>query len=397
MDTPGVRDHGLAARWTGTGHIRFIMARILLVSSEGMIGGAEISLLLLVKYLRARLALSAACPAPSPLSTALAGLGVDCHPLPQPPKGSYGSWHSAAYWPGATYALARAILKAKACLVHANTFHAGAVSLPAALATRRKLVLHARDLTDFGFLTRLLGRYCRRIIAVSQAVECALISGGGPADRIDLVYNGVDSQNLGSGNMPATPRPADTGSDFTFGHIGQFAPWKNHSIFLQAAERVASELPQARFVLVGEDLFGRDRTYERRLHRLAEQSSAAARIHFWGWRTNMEEVWPAIDCLVHTAEREAFGRVIVEAMAHGVPVIAVACGGPAEIIQTGRTGLLVPPGDVRALGRAMLRIARDLELARRIAEAGRRHVLSNFSAEQTAARVQGIYEQVLSM
>ncbi len=382
------------------------MARILLVNSEGGIGGAETSLLLLLKHLCARFVLSVACPAPSPLSAAVVSLGIEHHAIPEPPGLSHGSpcrgvpiamfrvgGPRAAYEAATVYSLTRAIRRTGANLIHANTFYAGAVSVVAAFVTRRRLLLHARDLADFRILARLFGRCSKCILAVSHAVRRALISRGVRPDKIEVVYNGLDSRYPGPHEAFRSARKA---CHFTFAHVGQFVPWKNHAAFLQAAAQVAPELPQAQFAVIGDDLFQRDRIYKREVYKLAERSSAADRIQFWGWRQNMEEVWPAIDCLVHTAEREAFGRVVIEAMAHRVPVIAVASGGPAEIIQGNRTGLLVPPGDLRALIEAMLRVARDRDLADRIAGAGYHHVLSNFTARQTAARVQEIYESVLS-
>ena len=215
-------------------------------------------------------------------------------------------------------------------------------------------------------------------------------------DKIDVVYNGLGSWRSAADENPTASRPARADGRFTFAHVGQFAPWKNHAAFLQAAAHVARELPQGRFAVIGDDLFQRDGSYRQELYRLARRSAAAERIQFWGWREDMEEVWPAVDCLVHTAEREAFGRVVIEAMSHRIPVIAVASGGPAEIVEANRTGWLVPPGDVRALAGAMLRAARDRELADAVADAGYRHVLSNFTAHRTADRVHEIYESILS-
>jgi glycosyltransferase involved in cell wall biosynthesis len=374
-----------------------VMARVLFVSSEGVIGGAETSLLLLTRQICARFEVAVACPAPSPLSKALAADGIESHALPQPPRVRCSSPRYAAYWLATVCGLVRAIRLTKPDIVHANTFYAGAASLPATLVTRRRLLLHARDLVDFGILTRLFDRHCNRVIAVSHAVKCALVSRGIAAHRIQVVYNGLDTNgSLHDGPHENAPPPVRKAEDFVFAHVGQFAPWKNHDIFIKAAAVVARDLPQAQFVIVGDDLFERDGAYKRDLGDLVRRSPAADRIHLWGWRTDMEEVWPAVDCLVHTAEREAFGRVIVEAMGHRIAVIAAACGGPAEIIHADRTGVLVPPGNVEALGEAMLRVARDREFAGRIATAGYRHVLSNFTAPQTAARVQEVYEDILS-
>lgn len=375
------------------------MARVLYVSSEGIIGGAETSLLLLVKYLRTCFSVDVACPVPSPLSQALEALKVDRHALPQPRRASGPSSRCAGYWLATVRQLTRAIRTTRADLVHANSFYAGAASLVATLTTRRRLLLHARDLADFGVLTRLYDRYAERVIAVSHAVKCALASKGARPERIEVVYNGYDfrpgHRARSYAGVPAPPSSGRT-RDFVFAHVGQCVPWKNHAVFLDAAAYVADRLPQSQFAVIGDDLFQRHPSYKQKLFNMARLSSAAGRIHFWGWQTNMEAVWPRIDCLVHTAEREPFGRVVVEAMAHRIPVIAVAAAGPAEIIQADRTGVLVPTTAVHTLGEAMLRLARDREFAATIAVAGYRRARSSFTASQTAARVQHVYEDILS-
>jgi len=150
-------------------------------------------------------------------------------------------------------------------------------------------------------------------------------------------------------------------------------------------------------MLVGDDIFGRDSNYKSSLLSYAENSTIAERVSFLGWQENMHEVWPKIDCLVHTAEREPFGRVIIEAMAHKIPVIAIGSCGPSEIIQEGKTGILVQPDDIEGLSEAMLKLAQDTQFASRLANAGYEHAISSFSADKTAALIQEIYEEVLAM
>ena len=375
------------------------MARILFVSSEGMVGGAETSLLLLIKYLRAGFSVAVACPAPSPLSRALHAEHIDVHDIPARPAVSFSRTRYGLYALAVMRRLRRIIVEAGVDLVHANSFYAGAAALGAARTTRRPVVLHARDLADFGILTWLLSFGAERIIAVSRTVKRALTATGAAPTKIDVVYNGFDIDACrpphSPDGAPTRPKPQRNGN-FVFAHVGQFIPWKNHRAFLEAAAYVARRLPRSRFAIVGDDLFGRDASYKATLRRAARTCSAAEKIQFWGWRTTMEAVWPEIDCLVHPATGEPFGRVIVEAMAHQVPVIAVATGGPAEIIRADRTGVLVPTPEPRALGEAMLRMARDNEFAATIAAAGYRRALSTFTAGRTAGRVRRIYNDILS-
>lgn len=365
------------------------MAKIIFVNLEGKIGGAERSLLLLAKHLRSEFGVSVACPCASPLSAALSELGINSYELPSPPKRTHSSFLSLWYWLKTTWSLIRIILKTRPDIIHANSFYAGVPSVVAALLTRKKLLLHARDLADFGFLTKIFGRFCKKIIAVSFAVRNALVENGISPDKIEVVYNGIDTDCFA--------QPVKNGNDsFVFAHVGQFVPWKNHIIFLKAASIVGRRLSVAKFVIVGDDIFGRNRDYKHSVLDYAKNSVITEQISFPGWQENMNEVWSKIDCLVHTASQEPFGRVIIEAMSHRVPIVAVDSCGPGEIIGDGETGILVQADDVEGLSEAMLKIATDTKLKTRLAEAGYQYVTSNFTAERTATLIKEIYDEVLS-
>ena len=375
------------------------MAGILFVNLEGRIGGAETSLLLMAKHLRDQCVISVACPAESPLSRALAAMRVDFYGIPGPPDRAYSSPLSLVYWLKTSWRLIRIVLRVNPDLIHANSFYAAAPSALAALVTRRKLLSHARDLANFGVFSRLYGYFCERIIAVSHAVRNALMEQGVSPDKIKVVYNGVDDGFFSpsdESNSSLSALGAHRRHSFVFAHVGQFVPWKNHIVFLEAASQVARDLCDVRFVLVGDDIFGRNSAYKRSVLSYAEKSTIAERVDFLGWQANMHEVWPRINCLVHTAEREPFGRVIIEAMAHRIPVIAVDSCGPSEIIQDRKTGVLVQANGIQELSEAMVKMAQDTRFAGRLANAGYEHVISSFAADKTASLIQQIYQEVLA-
>jgi glycosyltransferase involved in cell wall biosynthesis len=322
------------------------------------------------------------------------------HRLPNIPTHAYSSLRGIAYWLKTTCCVIRIVLRANPDIIHANTFYAGMVSLLAAIVMRKKLILHSRDLANFGRFTKLYNRFCRKVIAVSHAVRNALVDQGVSSDKVEVIYNGVDKCSLDRSEGNRTlfiPQNTDESSPFVFAHVGQFVPWKNHIVFLRAASHVARDLPEARFVVVGDDTSGRDSAYKCSVLNYAANCVIAERVSFLGWQDKMCEVWPKINCLVHTADREPFGRVIVEAMAHRVPVIAVGTCGPSEIIQNNKTGILVQVDDVKGLSEAMVRIARHREFADALANAGYEHVMSSFTADKTAARIQEVYKEVLAM
>jgi len=373
------------------------MDRILFVNLEGAIGGAETSLILLVQLLRPRFELAVACPGLSPLAKRLTSDAIRVYDLPEPPSSSHLSPLWCPYWVETARRLVKLVRAVHPDLIHANNLWAGVISVPVTLATNTRLVLHVRDLANLGLLSRLCSWFCQKVIAVSHAVREDLVRSGVRPDKITVLHNAVDHgwvESLAGRTCQEPCRPRK--NPFTFAHVGQFVPWKNHFLFLDAAACVAREVPDCRFTLVGDDVFHRDSRYRRDVLRHVARSPISERITVAGWQEDMTRIWPHIDCLVHTAEREPFGRVIIEAMAYGIPVVAVNRGGPADIIRTGVNGILVARGNVREISLAMLGIARDGRLARSLGTAGRENVRAHFTTAQMMPRLLDVYQEVLS-
>ena len=142
------------------------MVRILYVNLQGKIGGAENSLLLLVRHLQSQFVADVACPARTQLTRVLASIQIDSYGLPKPPNRLYSSISALVYWLRMSTRLVEITFRAKPDVIHANSFYAGMPAILAALVTRKKLLLHARDLANFRFLSRFYGRFSQKIIAV---------------------------------------------------------------------------------------------------------------------------------------------------------------------------------------------------------------------------------------
>jgi glycosyltransferase involved in cell wall biosynthesis len=214
-----------------------------------------------------------------------------------------------------------------------------------------------------------------------------------------VVYNGVEISSsvnaIGSDNAFNSCAARKRGG-ITFANIGQFVPWKKQMLFLQVAHEITDRLPHARFMLVGDDLFGRNSGYKDRLLNYLKRLNLPERFVHIGWQEDMTKVWENVDCLVHAADREPFGRIIIEAMAARVPVIAVDSAGPSEIISDGITGLLVRASDPKQLQDAMLRMASEPNLRRTLADAAYERVRSVYTVDNTARRIREIYENILA-
>jgi glycosyltransferase involved in cell wall biosynthesis len=364
--------------------------RVLCVNLEGSISGAEQSLLLLVRFAPKSIGISAACPA-GILTDRLKELGVKTYRVCSTPRKFNHPIIWLFYLIFVNLRLVLIVFKARPQIIHANSSKAVLAVVLAKAVTGKKLVWHARDLKCSRQLARFCNLFASKVIAVSMSVENVLISHGVKAELINVIYNGVAADEF-----PTGAKEKDQSSPITFANIGQFVPWKKQHLFIEAAERFLQDGSNAQFILIGDDIFGRDSRYKRWVIEIVKASSFASNIKIVSWQDDLNLYWPVIDCLIHTTDAEPFGRVIIEAMAHGVPVIAAADCGPAEIISCGKTGLLFSPDDIEELLRAMKTISQDKELAHNLAINAREHIVSNFQARKTAERIANVYEELMA-
>jgi glycosyltransferase involved in cell wall biosynthesis len=179
------------------------------------------------------------------------------------------------------------------------------------------------------------------------------------------------------------------------GIVGRLEEWKGQDLFLHAAARIADRHPAARFAIVGGAILGSEGSYPLRLRELTVELGIDDRVHFSG---HVDDVFPwfdAFDVCVHATAGEPFGLVLVEAMALGTPLVATALGGPVEIVEDGRSGLLVAPGCQRALAEAVDAILGDAALAARLSTGGSRRAW-RFTEERMAAGFADVLRRVLT-
>jgi glycosyltransferase involved in cell wall biosynthesis len=289
------------------------------------------------------------------------------------------------------YAKARAIR-----LIHQNNGF-DLASLILARLLRVPLVAYQRGDEWNSFAVRVLARGIHHFIANSATTRASLLSLRIPSRKISVIYPPLDLDTFQVARDSNVTRAAFgvDASSLCFGIVGMLLPWKGHTVFLRAARQVLERLPNARAFVVGAAP-SRGKAYEEELRALAQELGIADRVIFTGFRDDVSEMLTLLDVVVHASTApEPFGRVIAEAMAMRRPVIATRAGGPTEIIEDGRTGFLVPPGDVEALAGQITTLLTDSALAGRIAEAGYQEARERFSAEAHSALVQGVYDRVL--
>jgi len=232
------------------------------------------------------------------------------------------------------------------------------------------------------------------IIANSGEMRRDFIRHLGPAmERIRVVYNGIDTQRFRP-DLPSGFRE-DAGAasdDVLIGITSRLAPDKGQETFLRAAALVAPVEPRARFVIVGDDsIYSDNRDCISTLKRIVTEQGLTERVTFAGFRSDMAAVYTGLDVLVNAAWREAFGLVVVEAMACGKAVVGTEAGGIPEIITHGCDGFLFPPRDEQKLAEILLDLVRRPELRRAVGRAARQTVLSRFSIQTMARSIEKVY------
>jgi glycosyltransferase involved in cell wall biosynthesis len=219
---------------------------------------------------------------------------------------------------------------------------------------------------------------------------------GSSMDRIRLLYNGIDAERF-KPNAPSGLR-AEIGAaldEVLIGISSRLAPDKGQDTFLRAAARVAAQEPRTRFVIVGDDsIFSDNVEYVPMLRQLANQLGLANRAAFLGFRQDMPAVYHGLDILVNAAWREAFGLVVVEAMACGKVVVGTQAGGIPEIITHGRDGFLFPVGDEEVLAEVLLELVRKPDLRRTIGQAARQTVLERFTIETQVKALEQVLTEI---
>jgi len=278
-------------------------------------------------------------------------------------------------------------------LVHANTLRTALYASLVPLPARPPLVWHVRDAAIPVLARRWLLHRCDAAIAPSEYIAGLL----GPSGKVRIVPNGLDVRSVPEkGAGLAFRREFGIGPDTpVVGCLGRLLRWKGQHFFLDVAARLAPRVPEAVFLVVGSDLYSDPRDdYARELRRLAQGLGIEGRVLFTGQREDPMAAASAMDVVVNCSKDEPFGRVLIEAMACGRPVVAFRSGAVPEIVHEGVSGLLVRFGDTAGMAEAVLGLLRDRERGAAYGEAGRTRVAARFSLQAATRGVEAVYAEL---
>ena len=275
-------------------------------------------------------------------------------------------------------------------ILHMHEPHAHSIGLLACmLAPYVRKVVSRR--VDFRPVRSLFSRYKYtkpdvRYLAVSEAVRKVMLDCGIAADAVHTVHSGVDLCRIDAVQETSSEFPAGSR---VIGTVGHLSAHKGHRYLLRAMREVRRMERKARLVIVGEGKLQADLQAE------AAALGLGDTVCFAGFRQDVLALIRGFEVFVFPSTREAFGTSILDAMALRKPVVATRVGGIPESVQDGLTGLLVPPGDPRALAEALCTILQRPERGRLLGDAGRRRVEKYFTAARTGAATLRIYNHVL--
>ncbi|MFA5339949.1 MAG: glycosyltransferase [Candidatus Omnitrophota bacterium] len=298
-------------------------------------------------------------------------------------------------WVSTFNKLAGLVKNRKIDLIHVNGLRAAIYCGAVAKYFKIPLVWHVRVPESGGVAEKAAYAFAHKIIVNSRAVGKKFANWRGSSDKVTVIYNGINLEEFKPGE-----RKNKSVAEFGFGEndplvgiVGELSPKKGQKYFLEAASKVFRESPQVKFLIVGEE--HDSGVYKGELIRLADRLKISSSVYFLGFRDDIAGILDSLALLVHCPEREGFGRVVVEAMALKVPVVATNAGGIPEIIKDGVNGFLIPVGDPETLAKTILDILRDKARSGILGEAGRKTVEESFDLKRQIKKIEGIYRELL--
>jgi glycosyltransferase involved in cell wall biosynthesis len=380
--------------------------KILFYNHTGQVSGAERVLLMILSRLdRDRFESVVACPRSGPLNEMVRELGVRVEDVAG--LEARFTWRLdqlvryCKSFVGVIRELRRRVNSAKPDLLHANSIRSGLVATAATFGLGTKVVWHLHDLLPRHPLStaiRIFASFSRRtrMIAVSEAVARNFRGRFGRllTNRVSVILNSIDVdkfqlEKTARRKIRKELRLRET--DLVIGIVGQLTPRKGQLELLEAFAQALTKAPHSVLLIVGAPLFNRDDEYLELLKRTTSDLGIRNKVRMLGARSDIAAIMQGLDLLVVNSGTEAFGLVIVEAMACGTPVLAAGVGGIPEIIEHNKSGWLVPPRDETALAEAIVHLYQHPGLRERLAERGKERVPAHFSIERYMTELQTLY------
>ena len=374
---------------------------LLSIDTARRIGGGQIAIETTLRSLdRNRFRVTLACPQASALADRLRDSDIEILPWVPPSRALRGEQPDllgsgasrAALVPFASVAALIRLVgwarRRKHLVIHGNTFQGAVLGACLAALVRRPFIFHDRNNKAHGAIERWVCRRADVVLAVSRATSRKW--GSLFERKTRILYDGVDLDRFHCrGDRSERDRLGIAQDAPVLLAVSRISPEKALDLLVEA---VAMLRPETRLLIAGEPFLPEDREYQKRIALLA--TMRGVRLSFLGFVQDMTPVFEAADIFVLSSSDEAFGLVILEAMAMGRPVIVPRKAGALDIVDEGRTGLFFEPGNARDLAEKIQSLVeRPDEMARLGAEA-RRVLKERFAPQETVARFARTIEEL---
>ena len=303
----------------------------------------------------------------------------------------------------ALFELLQIIKIEKPDVVHTHTSKAGILGRLAAKFAKTPHIIHTpHGHVFFGHFGSMLSRiflWIERLFGILTDRVVVLTNGERsdytdrnvyPEDKLVQIHSGVDIEKFKQSPVSAVEKKRSLGLDqngLVVGFIGWLLPIKGPMHLLKAMEDVWRDYENTVLVFIGKGDLDVD------LRAAALKTGANGRVNFLGWRSDIEEIMPIFDIFVLPSLNEGMGRVLVEAMAAGKPIVASNVGGIPDLVEHDYNGLLVPPGDEKALAAAIRQLINDPAKAKMMGQRGQERC-HQFSVESMAEKIDALYMEI---
>lgn len=273
-------------------------------------------------------------------------------------------------------------------IVHARSRVPAIIAYFACKRTNRAFITTAHGYYKKHLLSRAMGWGKFVIVASNIMAKHMTNSFGVPYERIRLIPRGSDLEKFKFRDPSGWKS-----KQFTIGMVSRITPLKGHADFIKAVSILARQIPELKVIIVGE---APKVKYREDVEILVRRLGLSGKVDFLGSRQDVPEILAGFDILVSaTITPEAFGRVIIEAQASGVPVVATKVGGVVDIVEDEKTGLLCAAGDSRDMAEKILKLYNDREMWKKIALDARKSMEESFTAEKMMEKTVAVYEEAL--
>jgi glycosyltransferase involved in cell wall biosynthesis len=293
--------------------------------------------------------------------------------------------------------LARVIRRVGPDVVHlGNGVRANFDGILACWVTRTPCVCHVKGFERYSARERWAATHIDALVCMSEAVRVHCARHGVQGRTTHVVYDALDESGFAPQRAASAVRAelGITNGAPCVGVVGNIQEWKGQGVLVEAMGRIIERVPQAHAFIIG-GVHRAGAAYNEQLQQRVRELHLDRVLSSTGFRADVADVMNALDVVVHTSVRpEPFGRVILEGMLLGKPVVATAAGGVPELIQDGETGFLTPPGDAASLADRLIPLLQDAALRERIGRQAQAWARTQFSLRRHVDAISTIYETV---